>query len=173
MKLVFFPPSNVDRSDWYFYMSLLNVYYIRICKLHEKYWILHLQWLHLSFNNNNLFTLMNWNPLVPPLIPTFFSFQNHIQRSNKQCNPQSWRKKKNLKKKLNLPLKVNDFKIVKFVFSTFNILTCKNMIIVTKIDKVVVNFKNFSYILSFCIHFLYLFLFLFKLLELKIVNICL
>jgi hypothetical protein len=47
------------------------------------------------------------------------------------------------------------------------------MIIVTKIDKVVVNFKNFSYILSFCIHFLYLFLFLFKLLELKIVNICL
>jgi hypothetical protein len=38
VKLLFF--SNVDRSDSYFLMSFLNVYYIIMRKLHEKYWIL-------------------------------------------------------------------------------------------------------------------------------------
>jgi hypothetical protein len=32
--------SNVDINDPFFYMSLLNVYYITIFKLQNKYWIL-------------------------------------------------------------------------------------------------------------------------------------
>jgi hypothetical protein len=35
-----FSPSNVDIIDSYFYMSLLNVYYITLCKLHELFLIL-------------------------------------------------------------------------------------------------------------------------------------
>jgi hypothetical protein len=35
-----FSPSNVDIIDSYFYMSLLNLYYITLCKLHEKHSIL-------------------------------------------------------------------------------------------------------------------------------------
>jgi len=31
-----FSPSNVNIIDSYFYMSYLNVYYITLCKLHEK-----------------------------------------------------------------------------------------------------------------------------------------
>jgi hypothetical protein len=32
-----FSPSNVDIIHSYFYMSFLNVYYIKLCKLHEKH----------------------------------------------------------------------------------------------------------------------------------------
>jgi hypothetical protein len=35
-----FPPSNVDIIYSYFYMSFLNVYYITLCRLHEKHPIL-------------------------------------------------------------------------------------------------------------------------------------
>jgi hypothetical protein len=35
-----FSPSNVDIIDSYFYMSFLNVYYITLCRLHEKHLIL-------------------------------------------------------------------------------------------------------------------------------------
>jgi hypothetical protein len=35
-----FSPSNVDIIDSYFDMSFLNVYYITLCGLHEKYLIL-------------------------------------------------------------------------------------------------------------------------------------
>jgi hypothetical protein len=35
-----FSPSNVDIIDSYFYMSILNVYYITLCRLHEKHSIL-------------------------------------------------------------------------------------------------------------------------------------
>jgi hypothetical protein len=35
-----FSPSNVDIIDSYFYMPLLNVYYITLCRLHEKHSIL-------------------------------------------------------------------------------------------------------------------------------------
>jgi len=36
------PSSNVDKIDLLFYMSFLNVYYITIHKLHEKYLTLNL-----------------------------------------------------------------------------------------------------------------------------------
>jgi hypothetical protein len=35
-----FSPSNVDILDPYFYMSFFNVYYITLCRLHEKHSIL-------------------------------------------------------------------------------------------------------------------------------------
>jgi len=35
-----FLPSNVDIIDSYLYMSFLNIYYITLCKLHEKHSIL-------------------------------------------------------------------------------------------------------------------------------------
>jgi hypothetical protein len=35
-----FSPSNVDIIDSYFYMSFLNVYYITLCRSHEKHLIL-------------------------------------------------------------------------------------------------------------------------------------
>jgi hypothetical protein len=35
-----FPPSNVNIIDSYFYMSLLNVYYITLCRFYEKKLIL-------------------------------------------------------------------------------------------------------------------------------------
>ncbi len=35
-----FSPSNVDIIDTYFYMSILNVFYITLCELYEKHLIL-------------------------------------------------------------------------------------------------------------------------------------
>jgi hypothetical protein len=52
-----FSPSNVNIIDLYFCMSLLNVYYITLCRLHEKHFILSevkidkcviQEWLHLQ-----------------------------------------------------------------------------------------------------------------------------